>query len=77
MCVLPEMGHLTPLIRLAKVLQDKGHEVIFLTHVYHKQKMENMMKATDAVCEAYFVDEEKPLDRAEMMAKGGIGMNFE
>ena len=76
MLALPEMGHLTPLIRLAKFLQDKGHEVTFCTYLYHKQKMENMMFTTDLKCDAYFIDESNPVDREEMMSKAGMGMDF-
>ena len=35
-----------------------------------------MMKQSDAVCEAHFLDESDPLDREVFITCGGFGMNL-
>lgn len=41
--VIGEMGHITPLIRLADALEEAGHETVFFTSLYAKEKAQRMM----------------------------------
>lgn len=49
------MGHAIPMIRASKALEDRGHEVHFISLKYHQEKIENMIKQNDCNFPSYFV----------------------
>jgi UDP-N-acetylglucosamine:LPS N-acetylglucosamine transferase len=69
LAAFPEMGHFTPIVRLAKYLSDKGHDIHIITFVYNKEKVDTMIKNSEVNCQIHYFDEDDPMPR-ECIFKG-------
>jgi UDP:flavonoid glycosyltransferase YjiC (YdhE family) len=67
------MGHATPVIRLAKVLVDAGHDVHFLTFLYNNDKITGMFSKMEMDVPIYYCDEGNPIDHVNLLANMGRG----
>lgn len=42
-----EMGHLTPLVRIGDALAERGHEIVYFTNGWAKEKLTKMLNMND------------------------------